>query len=153
VRTTVILCDLDDMPDRRPGVAVVTININGTEHPLDVCQEHLKLLQALPPADSGARGPRAANTRGKTAPSRRAQTRQSAKPAKAAKAGPSKAPRPKANTAAAARAGGSRQPGSRRDRQARIAQAREWARAQGRDIADRGRLPQGLLQEYEKAHR
>jgi hypothetical protein len=30
---------------------------------------------------------------------------------------------------------------------------REWARANGRDLSDRGRIPTGIIEEFERAHR
>jgi len=136
VRTTLVLCDLDGEDARRPGVAVVEMSLEGVGYPLDVCDEHLAILRSLPKLDtvgavdvrSAARGVHA----GRTPPTGR--------PGKTASAG-----RPVQ--------GGQRRPGSRRERQERVARAREWARAQGRDVADRGRLPAGLLDEFEDATR
>ena len=157
MRATLILCDLDDLPEPRPGVAVVQINVDGMAHPVDVCQEHLELLQSLPLADSTQnKSPaRSAPARASTGTGRgRAGRPGSVKPGKKSATKPATKTAPKSGTKSATkvRAGSSRQPGSRRDRQARIAAARDWARAQGRDVAERGRLPQGLLAEYEKAH-
>ncbi|TQM85476.1 Lsr2 protein [Saccharothrix saharensis] len=60
------------------------------------------------------------------------------------------------------RAGGRSQRGNRQrrtrttvpaggDRQQNQA-IREWARSQGRQIADRGRIPQALIEEFQQAH-
>jgi hypothetical protein len=41
-----------------------------------------------------------------------------------------------------------KRPGSRRSLQQERALVREWARQQGRDIGDKGRMPSGLIEEY-----
>lgn len=138
MRTTVILCDLDDAADRRPGVGVVRVTIEGAEYELDVCKEHLQLLRALPASDGGI-----AATRARPARAKQSAARATAKPKRSSG---STANAPKSGPAVG------RKPGSRRDKQARIAAARDWARAQGREVAERGRLPAGLLEEFESAH-
>jgi len=149
MRKTVVLCDLDDGEDPRPGVAVVEMAIDGVFRPLDVCAEHLELLRSLPQHERPARRPRPAPSarERKAPPTPTPAVKRPAKP-------------PTATTSRATASGTSqpavpsrRQPTSRRSRRARIAAAREWARAQGREVADLGRLPAGLLEEYEAAHR
>jgi hypothetical protein len=181
VKETVAYCDLDDKDARRPGVAVLRVEIDGTTHIVDVCQVHLTILGRLPStaAVRGRRGRRAVKrapakrAAAKAAPAKRAVGRPAkavatARPAaakraaKATKAAPAKravgrpaksaAAKATARSARAARAAiAGRTPGSRRDQQQRVAAAREWARAQGRAIAGKGRLPAGLLQEFEAA--
>jgi hypothetical protein len=159
VKETVAYCDLDEKDARRPGVAVLTVIIDGTSHSVDVCQPHLTLLSRLPSTSAarGGRGRRAA----KRAPAKRAAApRAAAKkaapaakkaaPAKATKRAAAKASPRKARAPRAAAAG--RTPGSRRDQQQRVAAARDWARAQGRTIAGKGRLPAGLLEEFDAAN-
>lgn len=135
MRTTLVLCDLDDADGRRPGVATVTITIDGADYPLDVCQEHVELLRALP-AGEAPQSPRATTAR---------------RPSNAPAGGGGAAKRPRKPAAKSPGAAPRRQPNSRRSRQQRLADARAWARSQGRDVADRGRLPAGLLEEYEAA--
>jgi hypothetical protein len=169
VKETVAYCDLDDKDGRREGVAVLRVEIDGITHVVDVCQVHLTLLGRLPStaATRARRGRRAV----KRAPAKRVAAKRAGRPAKAAaatarpaarKAAPAKAAKKAAPakraraTKSAARAARSaavagRTPGSRRDQQQRVAAAREWARAQGRVIAGKGRLPAGLLQEFEAA--
>jgi hypothetical protein len=155
VKETVAYCDLDEKDARRPGVAVLSVSIDGTTHVVDVCQVHLTLLSRLPTtaAARAGRGRRAV----KRGPAKRAAAAPRAgaakapaaadapRPAKATKASPRKA-RASRSTAAG------RTPGSRRDQQQRVAAAREWARAQGRAIAGKGRLPAGLLEEFDAAN-
>lgn len=135
MRSTVILCDLDDPQDPRLGAGTVRLAIDGVEHELDVCDEHLALLRALPSVDSSSQRAASASTPVAKAASKRPPSRRSG-----------------SATAASHTTTGTRKPGSRRAKQERIAAAREWARANGRDVADRGRLPAGLLEEFEAAH-
>lgn len=55
--------------------------------------------------------------------------------------------RAKARSSAASR-GGTRGSSSGRD----LNDVRSWLRAQGRQVADRGRISQSLLEEYDRAH-
>jgi hypothetical protein len=167
VKETVAYCDLDDKDARRPGVAVLKIEVDGVTHVVDVCQVHLTLLTRLP--TGATRGRRRATKRtARRVPAKRAAAAAPAKAAKkaaaparkrvAAKAAKAtKAPAKKATkrVAKATRSGAAagRVSGSRRDQQQRIAAARDWARAQGRVIADKGRLPAGLLEEFARASR
>ncbi len=161
MKETIAYCDLDDKDARREGVAVLRVEVDGVTHVMDVCQVHLTLLGRLPTGTA---------TRGRRRTGRRATKRTAT--AVAAKA-PAKATKPAAKKAApaakkvakkavkapakrvakATRRGSAagRITGSRRDHQQQIAAAREWARAQGRPIADKGRLPAGLLQEFASA--
>ena len=163
MKETVAYCDLDEKDARRPGVAALKIDVDGVTHVLDVCQVHLTLLGRLP-TGAVTRGRRRGARRG---PAKRAV----AAPAKAAKrvakkaaparrrvaveaAKATKAPAKATKRVATKVAGGpGRVSGSRRDQQQRIAAARDWARAQGREIADKGRLPAGLLEEFARASR
>lgn len=167
MKETVAYCDLDDKDARRPGVAVLKIEVDGVTHVVDVCQVHLTLLTRLP--TGATRGRRRATKRtARRVPAKRAAAAAPAKAAKkaaaparkrvAAKAAKAtKAPAKKATkrVAKATRSGAAagRVSGSRRDQQQRIAAARDWARAQGRVIADKGRLPAGLLEEFARASR
>jgi hypothetical protein len=185
VKETVAYCDLDEKDARRPGVAVLTVEIDGTSHSVDVCQPHLTLLTRLPttaalragrrrvakrtPAKRAAAAKKApaakrtgpvAKVAAKVAPARKraaakaaAAKKAPAKKAAARKAAPAKRTATKAVTRRPRVAAAGRQPGSRRDQQRRIADARDWARAQGRTIAGKGRLPAGLLEEFEAASR
>ena len=173
MKETVAYCDLDDKDARRAGVAVLRVEIDGIIHVVDVCQVHLSILGRLPSttAARGRRGRRAVKRAPakrvavKRAPAKRAVGRpakaaKSAPPvarkraAKAVKAAPAKrATAAKATRASRAAADAGRTPGSRRDQQQRVAAARDWARAQGRNIAGKGRLPAGLLEEFEAATR
>jgi hypothetical protein len=170
VKETIAYCDLDDKEARRPGVAVLKIEIDGVTHVVDVCSVHLTLLSRLP-SGTATRGRRRSVRRvAKKAPAKRVgrPAASAATPAPVAKkaankaaparkrvaAKAAKAPAKKAVKAtrrAASIAG--RVSGSRRDQQQRIAAARDWARAQGRSIADKGRLPAGLLEEFARATR
>jgi hypothetical protein len=164
VKETVAYCDLDEKDARRPGVATLKIDVDGVIHVMDVCQVHLTLLGRLPTgtAARGRRGGRRAAKRVAAAPAKKA-TKRAAKAApakrvavkatKATKA--TKAPAKKATkrAAKAVRGTAGRVSGSRRDQQQQIAAAREWARAQGRSIADKGRLPAGLVEEFTAATR
>ena len=139
MRATVVLCDLDDSDERRPAVEVVRVVLAGNEHHLDVCDEHLTVLRGLPAAEGGdgkAR-PQRRNARQRTAPEGSRRGRKSA--------GPTTRQSALAATDHLTR----RQPGSRRDRQEHVAAARDWARAQGKEVAGRGRLPAGLIEQYE----
>jgi hypothetical protein len=166
VKETVAYCDLDDKEARRPGVAVLKFEIDGVTHVADVCSVHLTLLGRLP---SGAvrgrrRGVRRVAKRvAKKAPAKRVgRPAKAAAPAKAvkkvaakkvaAKKVPArKAAAKKAPSKRAAKSTAGRVSGSRRDQQQQIAAARTWARAQGRSISDKGRLPAGLLEEFASA--
>jgi hypothetical protein len=169
VKETIAYCDLDDKDARRPGVAVLRVDVEGVTHVVDVCQVHLTLLGRLPTGTTVRGRRRGARRVAKRAPAKAA--RPAAAPAKrvakkaAKKAAPArkvvakkvakkvaKAPAKRAVKATRASATG-RVAGSRRDQQQRIAAARDWARAQGRSIADKGRLPAGLLQEFARASR
>jgi hypothetical protein len=165
VKETVAYCDLDEKDARRPGVATLKIDVDGVIHVMDVCQVHLTLLGRLPTGSAarGRRGGRRVAKRVAAAPAKKA-TKRAAKAAparkrvavkavKATKA--TKAPAKKATkrAAKAVRGTAGRVSGSRRDQQQQIAAAREWARAQGRSIADKGRLPAGLVEEFTAATR
>jgi hypothetical protein len=162
VKETVAYCDLDDKDARRPGVAVLKVEVDGVTHVVDVCQVHLSLLSRLPTGVSTRgrrRGTRRVAKRVAAAPAAKKAAKKAA-PAKRAAAKAAKAPAKRATKAAAKRATkatrsgvAGRLPGSRRDQQQRIAAAREWARAEGRVIADKGRLPAGLLEEFARASR
>ncbi len=143
MRATVVLCDLDDSDERRPGVEVVRVVLGSKEYHLDVCDEHLTVLRGLPAVEGGA---------GKARPERRSGTKRTtqggsrrARKATGRVARPSVPAVPDHLTR--------RQPGSRRDRQEHVAAARDWARAQGKEVAGRGRLPAGLIEEYEASIR
>jgi hypothetical protein len=168
VKETVAYCDLDDKDARRPGVAVLKVEVDGVTHVVDVCQVHLSLVSRLP-TGAATRGRRRSTRRAakraaapaaaasspaakKTAKRAPARKRTAAKTAKAPAKRATKAPAKRAAKATRGAAAG-RLPGSRRDQQQRIAAAREWARAQGRSIADKGRLPAGLLEEFARASR
>jgi hypothetical protein len=159
VKETVAYCDLDDKDARREAVAALKVEIDGVIHVVDVCQVHLTLLGRLPSgtAPRGRRrtGRRVAKRTAAAAPAKapaKAAKRVAKKAAPAAKRVAKKAAKTpakratKATRRSAAAAG--RVTGSRRDHQQQIAAAREWARAQGRPIADKGRLPAGLLEEF-----
>lgn len=112
MKSTVLLCDLHD--GTQLAVAGVRVEVNGSHRRLDVCGEHLALLEALPLHDDGAGSPTGASP--------------SASPSQ-----------------------GRKITGSRRHLQQERAAAREWARSRGLDVADRGRLPDGLLDEYRRS--
>jgi hypothetical protein len=167
VKETVAYCDLDEKDARRPGVAVLKFEVDGVTHVVDVCQVHLTLLSRLP-TGVAARGRRrratkrvarrapAAPAAKKAAPARkRAAAKATKAPAKRAAKTASKrvAKAPGKRVAKAAAGAGGRVSGSRRDQQQRIAAARDWARAQGRSISDKGRLPAGLLEEFARVSR
>jgi hypothetical protein len=163
VKETVAYCDLDDKDARREAVAALKVEIDGVIHLVDVCQVHLTLLGRLP-SGTATRGRRRGTRRAakRTAPAAPAKApakaakrvAKKAAPAakrvakKAAKAPAKKAPAKRTRRSAAA---AGRVTGSRRDHQQQIAAARAWARAQGRPIADKGRLPAGLLEEFASA--
>lgn len=48
--------------------------------------------------------------------------------------------------------GGSRRTGSRRSRSSSSKDVREWARSQGYDVSDRGRVAANIQQAYDAAH-
>jgi hypothetical protein len=104
----------------------------GADRALDVCAEHLAVLEGLPAAaaPSGARagGSGGALRDGTGRVAARAGDREPG--------------------AGSARAG--RRPGSRRSLQQERALVREWARQQGRDVGDKGRLPSGLVEDYRR---
>jgi hypothetical protein len=171
VKETVAYCDLDDKDARRPGVAVLKIEVDGVTHVVDVCQVHLTLLTRLPTGATRGRR-RAAKRTARRVPAKRvgrpaaaaapakaakkaapARKRVAAKAAKAAKKAPAKKATKRVAKATRASAAAGRVSGSRRDQQQRIAAARDWARAQGRAIADKGRLPAGLLEEFARSAR
>jgi hypothetical protein len=154
MRKTVVLCDLDDSDNPRPGVAVIEMSMDGVLYPLDVCEEHFHLLKTLPrdkaePSSAGARTRAAAAAGAKATTRPGSRTSSSKAPAKSAR----KARPAKESAKPSGKQQSRRQPTSRRSRQARIALARDWARSQGREVSDRGRLPAGLLEEFEAAHR
>ena len=167
MKETIAYCDLDDKEGRRPGVAVLKIEIDGVTHVVDVCSVHLALLGRLPTGTATRGRRRSVRRAAKKAPAKRvgrptasaapvakkvakkaAPAKRVAKAAKAAKAPAKRVAKASRRGAAAGRVAG-----SRRDQQQRIAAARDWARAQGRSIADKGRLPAGLLEEFARATR
>jgi hypothetical protein len=172
VKETVAYCDLDEKDARRPGVATLKIDVDGVIHVMDVCQVHLTLLGRLP-TGSAARGRRggrrvakrvaaapakkATKRAAKAAPARKRVAVKAVKATKATKAPAKRAAKAtratKAVRGTAVRGTAGRVSGSRRDQQQQIAAAREWARAQGRSIADKGRLPAGLVEEFTAATR
>lgn len=148
MRQTMVLCDLDADDSRRPATEVVQMLVGGEERELDVCAEHFAVLRSLPPVSGkpvGARK-RPSSTASKSPTGRTAArpARRSARPAAAARS---------KESSNGVRKGNVRQPNSRRAAQERLAMIREWARAQGREVSDRGRLPSGLVEEYESANR
>lgn len=139
MRTTVVVCDLDQSTPARTAVAEIQLVVDRARKSLDVCQEHLEFLRALsPPGDK---------------PSGGGKGRRRAAPARGARTGAAGASRRRTVTTPAGDAEGSpdADAASRGDRQLRLADVREWARAQGREVADRGRLPAGLVADYEAA--
>ncbi len=128
------VCDLhrEDVP------ATASLRLVGLDKDrrLDVCEEHLEALRALP-ADGPGRKPDAAGQPPAAAASDRSE-------------GASHPPSGKRSRAKAAPPKAGKQPGSRRSLQRERAVVREWARQQGRDIGDKGRLPSGLVEEYRR---
>jgi hypothetical protein len=171
VKETVAYCDLDDKDARRPGVAVLKVEVDGTTHVVDVCQVHLSLIGRLP-TGVATRGRRRAVKRATkrvakrvapaapakaakkaAAPARKRAAVKAVRAKKVAKAPAKKAPAKRVAKATRRSAVAGRVSGSRRDQQQRIAAARDWARAQGRPISGKGRLPAGLLEEFERSSR
>ncbi len=165
MKETIAYCDLDDKEARRPGVAVLRVEIDGVIHVVDVCSVHLTLLGRLPTGTATRGRRRSVRRPAKKAPAKRvgrpAATATPVAKKAAKKAAPAKrvakavtatkAPAKRAAKATRRGVTAGRVAGSRRDQQQRIAAAREWARAQGRSIADKGRLPAGLLEEFARA--
>ena len=130
------VCDLHS----EDTLAVTSLRLVGLgeDRRLDVCDEHLSALQALP-AVLSQDGPAAA------APSRAPAASSATDRSEALDRTPSPKPS-RARTPAPA----GNQLGSRRSLQRERAIVREWARQQGRDIGDKGRLPSGLVEEYRR---
>lgn len=145
------VCDLHGDADVRAEVSVRIVGL-GPDRSLDLCGEHRDAFDTLPPARPSTAGAAAVQT---SARRREAPTRPRTTASKAA-AGPSDRPSgprsgKKADSATApAPAAAGTHPGSRRSLQQERALVREWARQQGRDIGDKGRLPSGLVEEYRR---
>ena len=142
MRRTIRVCDLHD--DIVPAVETVTVRLQGRSHALDACEEHTRLFRSLPavaddhavaggpaplPAGSAPRPP----TSGRSAAGRTVTTGRGG-----------------ADAAVSAAGSAGPKPGSRRSLQRERAAVREWARRNGRDVGDKGRLPSGLVDEYRR---
>lgn len=122
---TVLTCDLHDKEVE--AVESIEFAVRGVSYEIDVCGAHAKKLdEALGPFTSAAR----------ESASR---------------------PRP----AAAARRGSAAKPGRQRPARSRdgavrgrddVAKIREWARAHGHTVADRGRIPASVVEQYRAAN-
>ena len=108
-----------------PAVLSVRVVGLGPDRTLDLCAEHRDAVEQLPVADAGDAG--------------------AATPLRGGQSGAAPAGK-RAGESGAAPAG--KRPGSRRSLQQERALVREWARQQGRDIGDKGRMPSGLIEEY-----
>lgn len=122
MKKSVRVCDLDER-DQRIAVETLSITIDGKQHGLDLCPEHLSWARSLPAL-------RKASADSPTTDS--SARRQGSAPAAARDQ----------DTV------GGRKLGSRRALQQERTAVREWARSQGREVANRGRLPDGLVNEY-----
>ncbi len=132
MQQTISVCDL---PHETvvAAVAEVQVLIDQSKRRMDVCSEHLTFLDQLPAVQES---------------SSRDTVRASGAAAATASSGRSR----RSSTSSVARAtSGRRAPGSRRALQEERAAVREWARAQGRAVGDKGRLPAGLVEEYREA--
>jgi len=128
MRQTVVLCDLHD--ESAVASTSVEVHIDAAVRRLDVCAEHAAWLLALPEVDeSESDSPIEQATTSR--PPTRIRTASRAQP-----------------RGAAVMTGPGVRAGSRRSLRAERAAARDWARTQGREVADRGRLPTGLLELY-----
>lgn len=117
-----LVCDLHD--EEVEGSETVSFGLDGSTYEIDVCDEHAAALHdAFAPYVGAAR--RAGRSSGAPA-QRRAQ---------------SSAP-------AASGSGGSAGAGSKE----RTQEIREWGRANGHAVNDRGRLPGAVIAAYEAAH-
>ncbi|WP_456890462.1 Lsr2 family DNA-binding protein [Geodermatophilus sp. SYSU D00700] len=143
MRQTLRLCDLphDGIAE---AVDEVQVLIDQSRRTLDVCSDHLAILSQLPLA-----GEAPSSSDRPVEVSRRAEPADAAEPASATPRRRNAHPRSSEPRRSATQAG--RLPGSRRALQEERAAVREWARAQGRAVGDKGRLPAGLVDEYRQA--
>jgi hypothetical protein len=139
---TVTVCDLDD----RAGTFVaatahIRVDLDGEVRELDVCSAHLAEIRRAVEAALGLGQGTA----------RRTRTRKTA--ASGAAASRTRPARKTAKKAAASRT--RRRTSSRRTSPARSRQSgeevREWARSQGIEVKERGRLSKTLLEQYAAA--
>jgi len=140
VQRTISVCDLHDREDVA-AVESATVRLRGHDRVLDLCAEHAEKIASLPDAASGAGGGNAPADPRAQAPAVRAQR-------------PSSSGKPPHKAGGRGKAAGTlpagQQPGSRRSLQRERAAVREWARRNGRDVGDKGRLPSGLVEEYRR---
>jgi Lsr2 protein len=133
------VCDLHD------GDALATTSLRlvglGEDRRLDVCDGHLSVLRALQVhvAAGVASPPPARGAAADDHPETPATTSPPARPAMVQRSGMGTGSKSAA-----------KQPRSRRSLQQERAVVREWARQQGRDIGDKGRLPTGLMEEFRR---
>lgn len=136
------VCDLHD--GDVPAVVSVRLVGLGRDRILDVCEDHREALTRLP-LTGGAPDGGAAGAVTEVPP----LTAVAARPAAKRPPGRKGTKGRKAQKGDVLAAAGKR-PGSRRSLQQERALVREWARQQGRDIGDKGRLPSGLVEEYRR---
>jgi hypothetical protein len=118
------LCDVDDVDEG----STFSFALRGVSYEIDLCDRHLKELEGMlePFIDSGRRigGRRQAAAR--TAP-------------------------PAARPAPSAPADGYGKASNDLDKDARI-KVREWAKSNGFEVGDRGRISQDIYNAYQEAH-
>jgi hypothetical protein len=133
LRKTITVCDLDPDDESTPAVASLVVAGPDFARQIDVCADHEAWFRRLGQSESSAQGGRArqgspsGGRGGRPRGRKRSPVRDEPIPA-----GPV----------------GQRREGSRRALQAERAAVRDWARAQGRAVGDKGRLPLGLIEEY-----
>jgi hypothetical protein len=167
------VCDLQHEGDVPAELSVRVVGL-GPDRTLDLCAVHRQALEQLPAADRG----RPVDTPAEEEPAAdagpvetanaeaaAAEVVEPAEPAveEPAAPAPTRPSRPRrkaaqkatrsgkaAKTTKAAQPTTGARPGSRRSLQQERALVREWARQQGRDIGDKGRMPAGLVEEYQR---
>jgi hypothetical protein len=120
--TVVFTCDLHAGDDVSDGVETVSFGLDGNSYELEACEEHRNELQEAFAKYVGA-ARRAGGSGGSAA---RRSSRSSSRSASGGSAG-----------------------GSDREEVQRI---REWARANGHKVSERGRLSASVLEAYRAAH-
>ena len=122
--TVVTTCDLheDDDPDEQGEVEEISFALDGTAYAIDLCEEHAH----------GLRDALALYVANADKPGRRSGSG----------SGQRRAAR------SSSRASSSRGSADRD----RVQAVRQWARENGHQVSDRGRLPAGVVEAYEAAH-
>jgi hypothetical protein len=141
---TVTVCDVDSRRNAIvPAVAHVRLDLDGDTQEYDLCQQHLDelrdALDALLRLETPARRGRQRRARKASEPA--ARTRRGEDQGDTRAAQPPRARKVTGDRSAAARRRTARSP-------AFSEEVRRWAREQGLEVKDRGRIPNAVIDQY-----